>query len=64
MSDPLPSWNDGPAKRRIVAAVRSMAEREYAYHAGAEEALETAGAAGWVVVSMRHDFASVFDLAD
>jgi phosphoserine phosphatase len=40
------------------------AEREYAYDAGAEKALEAAAAAGWVVVSMRRDFATVFDLAD
>lgn len=40
------------------------AEREYAYDAGAEKALEAAADAGWVVVSMQHDFASVFDLAD
>jgi hypothetical protein len=40
------------------------AEREYAYDAGAEKALGAAADAGWVVVSMRHDFASVFDPAD
>ena len=40
------------------------AEREYAYDAGAEKALEAAADAGWVVVSMERDFASVFDLAD
>ena len=39
-------------------------EREYAYDTGAEKALEAAVAAGWVVVSMRNDFASVFDIAD
>jgi phosphoserine phosphatase len=40
------------------------AEREYAYDAGAEKALGAAADAGWVVVSMRHDFASVFDPGD
>jgi hypothetical protein len=40
------------------------AEREYAYDAGAEKALEAAVAAGWVVVSMKDDFATVFDPAD
>ena len=28
MDDLLPSWNDGAAKRRIVAAVRSMADED------------------------------------
>jgi phosphoserine phosphatase len=40
------------------------AEREYAYDAGAEKALEASAAAGWVVVSMKDDFARVFDIAD
>ena len=40
------------------------AEREYAYDTGAEKALAAAADHGWVVVSMRHDFAAVFDPAD
>jgi hypothetical protein len=40
------------------------AEREYAYDAGAEKALEASAAAAWVVVSMKDDFARVFDIAD
>ena len=36
------------------------AEREFAYDAGAERALEEAKDKGWTVVSMKHDFARVF----
>ena len=36
------------------------AEREYAYDGGAEEALRLAEAEGWIVVSMRDDWKTVF----
>jgi phosphoserine phosphatase len=36
------------------------AEREFAYTSGAEEALDGAGDRGWTVVSMKHDWATVF----
>jgi len=36
------------------------AEREYAYDTGAEQALSTAAANGWTVVSIKDDFATVF----
>ena len=35
-------------------------EREFDYTLGAEEALERAAAAGWLVVSMKNDWATVF----
>ena len=35
-------------------------EREFAYYAGAEKALERAKAHGWTVVSTKNDWASVF----
>ena len=35
-------------------------EREFAYYAGAEKALERAKAHGWTVASMKNDWASVF----
>jgi hypothetical protein len=35
-------------------------EREFAYSAGAEDALERAKAKGWTVVSMANDWAQVF----
>ena len=37
------------------------AEREFAYDTGAENALVEAASRGWTVVSMRKDFATVFD---
>jgi phosphoglycolate phosphatase-like HAD superfamily hydrolase len=36
------------------------AEREFAYDAGAEKALEQTKAYGWTVVSMKNDWASIF----
>jgi hypothetical protein len=36
------------------------AEREYAYDSGAEEALRLAASEGWIVVSMRDDWKTVF----
>jgi hypothetical protein len=35
-------------------------EREFAYYAEAEKALERAKAHGWTVASMKDDWASVF----
>jgi hypothetical protein len=35
-------------------------EREFAYTAGAEDALARAEADGWTVASIRHDWATVF----
>ena len=36
-------------------------EREFDYTAGSEEALARAGEAGWTVVSVKDDWAAVFD---
>jgi phosphoserine phosphatase len=36
------------------------AEREYAYDGGAEKALELAAKEGWNIVSMKHDWRTVF----
>lgn len=35
-------------------------QREYTYDAGSEKALSLAGQAGWLVVSMKDDFATIF----
>jgi phosphoserine phosphatase len=40
------------------------AEREFAYDNGAENALAEAGKRGWAVVSIKNDFATVFEAAD
>jgi phosphoglycolate phosphatase-like HAD superfamily hydrolase len=37
------------------------ADREYAYDSGSEKALQLAAQAGWVVVSMKNDWKTVFD---
>ena len=47
-----------PALRLLVA--HDDAAREFAYTAGAEQALERAGAEGWTVVSVKDDWATVF----
>jgi FMN phosphatase YigB (HAD superfamily) len=53
---------DKPCLRLLV--LHDDAEREFAYTSGAERALAKAGTSGWTVVSMKNDFATVFDAAD
>jgi len=48
-----------PALRMLV--LHDDAEREFDYVAGAEQALDTARAEGWTVVSVRDDWETVFD---
>jgi len=50
---------DAPALRVLVR--HDDAEREFAYDAGAEDALARAADQGWTVVSMRDDWTTVFD---
>jgi phosphoserine phosphatase len=47
-----------PALRLLV--LHDDAEREFAYTAGAEQALDRAGVAGWTLVSIKDDWATVF----
>jgi hypothetical protein len=49
---------DKPTLRLLV--LHDDAEREFAYTAGAEDALERARAHGWTVVSIENDWATVF----
>ncbi|WCB95199.1 hypothetical protein DSM104299_03942 [Baekduia alba] len=49
---------DKPFLRLLVD--HDDAEREFAYTAGAEQALARAGAEGWTVVSVKDDWATVF----
>jgi phosphoserine phosphatase len=53
---PMLEWADG--LRLLV--LHDDAEREFDYTAGAEQALETAKAEGWTVVSVKDDWATVF----
>jgi hypothetical protein len=48
-----------PALRLLL--LHDDAEREFAYTAGAERALQLASARGWTVISMQNDWATVFD---
>ena len=47
-----------PSLRLLV--LHDDAEREFAYTAGAERALEHAEQYGWTVVSMKNDWTTVF----
>jgi phosphoserine phosphatase len=49
---------DRPTLRLLV--LHDDAEREFAYTAGAEQAISQAEADGWTVVSMKNDWAAVF----
>jgi phosphoglycolate phosphatase-like HAD superfamily hydrolase len=49
---------DRPVLRLIL--LHDDSEREFAYTGGSERALEQAHQAGWTVVSMKHDWATVF----
>jgi hypothetical protein len=51
-----------PSLRLLV--LHDDPEREFDYVAGAERALEHATAQGWTVVSIQHDWATVFDDAN
>jgi hypothetical protein len=52
------SHRDRPTLRLLV--LHDDDEREFAYTAGAEQALERAAREGWTVVSIRRDWATVF----
>jgi len=49
---------DKPSLRLLL--LHDDGEREFAYTAGAEQALERASADGWTVVSLKDDWATVF----
>jgi hypothetical protein len=48
------------AEPRRDRRVCNDAEREFDYTAGAEQALDTANAEDWTVVSVKDDWATVF----
>jgi phosphoserine phosphatase len=52
---------DKPSLRLLV--LHDDAEREFDYTSGAENALAEADARGWTIVSMKHDFATMFGAA-
>ena len=48
----------GPTLQLLVK--HDDAEREYAYEAGAEQALQLATKDGWITVSIKNDWSAVF----
>jgi phosphoserine phosphatase len=58
---PMLRWAGGESRSTLrLLVLHDDAEREFDYTAGAEQALETARAEGWTVVSVRDDWAAVF----
>ena len=52
----------GPSRPGLsLLVLHDDPEREFDYTAGAERALEAAEAHGWTVVSVKRDWATVFD---
>ena len=59
---PMLEFAGGPDATALRVLVRhDDPEREFAYDAGAEDALARAADRGWTVVSMRDDWTTVFD---
>jgi hypothetical protein len=55
-TDDISTNGDGPG----MLLLHDDAERESAYTAGAEDALERAGDRDWTVISMKNDWVTVF----
>jgi phosphoglycolate phosphatase-like HAD superfamily hydrolase len=59
---PMLRFAGGPARPGLrLLVLHDDPEREFDYVAGAEQALDEARAQGWTVVSVKHDWATVFD---
>jgi phosphoserine phosphatase len=59
---PMLNFAGGPSLPSLrLLVLHDDDDREFAYTAGAETALEHAGRKGWTVVSMKEDWATVFD---
>ena len=59
---PMLEFADGPSRPGLrLLVLHDDPEREFDYVAGAERSLERAKAQGWTVVSIRRDWATVFD---
>jgi phosphoserine phosphatase len=59
--DMLRYADDGPLPSLVLVLKHDDPAREYAYAEDAQRALDAAGRHGWAVVSMRDDFATVFE---
>ena len=61
---PMLRFTGGPSLPSLrLLILHDDDDREFAYTAGAEKALERAGEERWTVVSMKEDWATVFDTA-
>ena len=61
---PMLRFAGGPARPGLrLLVLHDDPEREFDYVAGAEQAPDEAKAQGWTVVSVKHDWATVFDPA-
>jgi hypothetical protein len=59
---PMLSFAGGPSRPGLrLLVLHDDPEREFDYVAGAERSLEEAKARGWTVVSIKRDWATVFD---
>jgi phosphoserine phosphatase len=59
---PMLRYAGGPSRPALrLLVLHDDAEREFDYHRGAERALEQAQSDGWTVVSVKDDWATVFD---
>jgi FMN phosphatase YigB (HAD superfamily) len=59
---PMLHFAGGPSRPGLrLLVLHDDPEREFDYVTGAERALEQATAQGWTVVSIKHDWATVFD---
>jgi hypothetical protein len=62
-TDPLPSWNDGAAKKSIndfVSRVTMPGGGDFVPVGKLDKALDEAKAKGWTVVDMKQDWKKVF----
>ena len=59
-TSPCCGSRDGSAGALRLLVLHDDAEREFAYTAGAENALDRAKADGWTVVSVKNDWGTVF----
>ena len=57
-AQPLPSWNEGEAKARIVTFVQAVTDRKSKDYVAPVE--RVAKAKGWIVVSMKSDWKKIF----
>ncbi len=58
---PMLDYSDSPARGGLqLLLLHDDADREFDYTAGAEDALKRAADRGWTVVSVKHDWSTVF----